>query len=658
MASMNLDDAEEEEEETKPLFGHAASSGVPDPSPRKLQRPSSTQWRMIFVIFLCAFAAVAFVWLEPTTHPTTHVADWKVDDDDDVLPSGTHVSVPELQRRLAEAEAVWEQRLRVQYGAYYDAIFLDADGAPRGRQLFTSGHPSSTVSRSRWRRKLARKILEASRHDQNHTRRTTFVWATGGHSATAGHGNFYNESYTAYLEEALRPMFSAVHLQFVGRNYAMGSTAAAPEVAWCSKEIFGTDVDVLVWDFGLTDGRRSPWKQALYHIRGSLGTPAPPIHLAFHAGSRRSDGGRYDIVQAMEDAGLGALISSEAVMEAALAAIPDSFGLSDAGIAALPEFVQNFRCDTQIESGDPYCKAKKYHLEQCPDRKYQTNWHPGWKWHALMGYLAAFFLIDVLKDALADLSERLVTTSASDLYHKWKSEEWSEYEKFTEAKVPASIKKELPRDAVDGLEIERLVKGANFCHTAQLPAEIRHLGLLTETTTKLGRFAYDTGLGLKEVPAYVEAHQFDPVQFMQLVYTEEDRQNCPRITNMDYKDYFYVPANVGWQSLTVPNPSERQAYGPETIVHGFVALCYPICPWRTCPPHSLNRTAFDREQLRFRVNGVKVTALVPVLECDLLRHADGYRFPVQGNHVTLEAQLVLPEESNQSYTRFSSVIVW
>jgi hypothetical protein len=57
-------------------------------------------------------------------------------------------------------------------------------------------------------------------------------------------------SYTAVLERAVKDAFEAVGLQFIGRNYAMGSSNAAPEIALCIDEIFGTDIDVLVWDFG------------------------------------------------------------------------------------------------------------------------------------------------------------------------------------------------------------------------------------------------------------------------------------------------------------------------------------------------------------------------------------------------------------------------
>jgi hypothetical protein len=50
---------------------------------------------------------------------------------------------------------------------------------------------------------------------------TKFIWANGGHSASAGHGNFYRESYTAYLGRALQPLLGEIGLDFQAKNYAM-----------------------------------------------------------------------------------------------------------------------------------------------------------------------------------------------------------------------------------------------------------------------------------------------------------------------------------------------------------------------------------------------------------------------------------------------------
>jgi hypothetical protein len=51
-----------------------------------------------------------------------------------------------------------------------------------------------------------------------------YIWATGGHSAAAGHGNLFNESYTAFLTRAVEDVFGSIGIEFVGRNYAMGGT--------------------------------------------------------------------------------------------------------------------------------------------------------------------------------------------------------------------------------------------------------------------------------------------------------------------------------------------------------------------------------------------------------------------------------------------------
>jgi hypothetical protein len=82
-----------------------------------------------------------------------------------------------------------------------------------------------------------------------------FVWATGGHSAAAGHGNLFNESYTAFLESISKPVFQSVGIDFEGRNYAMGGMKSAPTIALCNEAIFGTDADVISWDYGKNEMR-------------------------------------------------------------------------------------------------------------------------------------------------------------------------------------------------------------------------------------------------------------------------------------------------------------------------------------------------------------------------------------------------------------------
>ena len=157
--------------------------------------------------------------------------------------------------------------LKVKYGSFYDAIMTE-DG--HWRKGF-SGINKNDISGGRFRRKLKMKLLEmqaAIRADNSHMegcncneedslrRRlepktivlpqlqetySTFVWATGGHSAAAGHGNLYNESYTAFMERSAKPIFEAVGIGFEGRNYAMGGMRSGPEFALCQESIFGLD---------------------------------------------------------------------------------------------------------------------------------------------------------------------------------------------------------------------------------------------------------------------------------------------------------------------------------------------------------------------------------------------------------------------------------
>ena len=47
----------------------------------------------------------------------------------------------------------------------------------------------------------------------------------GGHSAAvAGHGNLYNESYRAFLEQHAQEGFQTVGIDLEAWNYAMGAT--------------------------------------------------------------------------------------------------------------------------------------------------------------------------------------------------------------------------------------------------------------------------------------------------------------------------------------------------------------------------------------------------------------------------------------------------
>lgn len=188
----------------------------------------------------------------------------------------------DLQKQLQDASNRLIANLKLDYGDYFDKMFVnEEDGS------FIPLVPYGNQSLPLLKRKLMIKVLRTQQqlqsvesnvngcdctgdHDDNDSAQrrqrslqtsvdaaliedtfSQYVWATGGHSAAAGHGNLYNESYTAFMERDLKDIFESIGIDFIGRNYAMGGTGSAAEIAMCWEEVFGRDVDFFSWDYGM-----------------------------------------------------------------------------------------------------------------------------------------------------------------------------------------------------------------------------------------------------------------------------------------------------------------------------------------------------------------------------------------------------------------------
>lgn len=338
--------------------------------------------------------------------------------DDLSPPFRDRTSLENLLDNFSMARAALRQQLEHDYGAqHYSALFetvVNGQGVSRGRTVIqppTDG--SELLNNNSWDRLKSRIMIKLIDVLSNNNE-VSFVWATGGHSSAAGHGNFYDESYTAVLEQNVQVIFNAVGMHFKGRNYAMGGSDSAPQAAWCNEEIFGTDVDVLVWDYGyvgdkewkdecvskdfqfslygitlltlsfmcrynmekrMTDGR-DVTKMALYCYRAAL-NPNQPACIALHAG-KPSQKPRTVALSQLEKLGAAVFISIEAELDNVMDAIPDSRGKNDQELAQMPPCVRSFKCGGLIESGDPYCGIEKYNRTMCTERKFMAKWHQGW----------------------------------------------------------------------------------------------------------------------------------------------------------------------------------------------------------------------------------------------------------------------------------------
>ena len=315
----------------------------------------------------------------PQTVPPPAPIDTTSDDPFDYL--NQHEVIPHLQLPQSDASFLLEQfqttkqELILRLGQEY--------GTDTAQQLFWEQPLPFTSplnqSRGRMIRQLQTKLLQVQLQQQQQSDSAntapTFIWATGGHSAAAGHGNYFNESYTARLEQLAKPIFASLGVHFVGRNYAMGGTSSGLEVGSCVDQIFGLDIDVLSWDYGMTDGRgvgifENYFAHAAIH-------PNRPSMIAFNAGGR-SGPARQAVIQAMEEHGM-AIMSLEdgSVARIVRDVLPESFGLSQEQLQSMGPLVRNMKCDGQVEVGDPFCGSERW-SPLCPERKYKAKWHPGW----------------------------------------------------------------------------------------------------------------------------------------------------------------------------------------------------------------------------------------------------------------------------------------
>eukprot|EP00957_Ditylum_brightwellii_P062894 4772206-Ditylum_brightwellii.AAC.1 len=142
----------------------------------------------------------------------------------------------------------------------------------------------SEESKARFVRRIMMKILLAQQQNYYHPapgeeennyidKLITFTWATGGDSAAAGHGNLFNQSYTAIMENTVRSSFASLGVKFVAKNYGIGGYGSGPELALCQESERFDQHRAMLWGeragthptkpilFMMDSGYTERWKQ-------------------------------------------------------------------------------------------------------------------------------------------------------------------------------------------------------------------------------------------------------------------------------------------------------------------------------------------------------------------------------------------------------------
>jgi hypothetical protein len=167
------------------------------------------------------------------------------------------------------------------------------------------------------------------------------------------------------------------------KHAILGSVSFAPllapssgyEVSMCSEAIFGTDIDVLSWDYAMAD---SGTGNTLLHYGYRAGlNPGRPALVGIHI-DRTSSNSRLSRLQELQAMGLAVFWTSTDEEAKMRDAIPDTEGLSEEQIRTFPPFVRNFKCSGTVERGEPHCSDEKFNLALCPLREGMTSWHYGW----------------------------------------------------------------------------------------------------------------------------------------------------------------------------------------------------------------------------------------------------------------------------------------
>jgi len=456
------------------------------------------------------------------------------------------------------------------------------------------------------------------------------------------------------MEGAVKDIFAAVGMEFIGRNYAMGATSAVMEVALCSDQIFGLDVDVISWDFGMTDGSKHPWKQDLFHQRTVESNPNRPFGVCLKCGGR-GGASRAKVARDLEDLGLAVSMQDDGIWKNITDSIPDSFGKTDQELEAMPPFIRNMQCGDLIENGDPYCGIQKFNHTDCIKRKRQTSWHPGWKSQAVMGNSMALFLVELLEDALKELAA-YPTKDLMALLKALQASEDADYEKYLTSPIDPNLYDiTIGEGKHEGFDFTLLTKGDMFCHTARLPAEIRHKGILTESI-KTGSFDIGTPFNVAlEAPNASSS-------MMRLVYDPNEQTDwCLIVVLMDFKYFFMVSGAEGWQSLTLPNNAELKEYGKgqeKVYLQVYVAICFRVCEGK-CPENTLQPVPFLEGKFELTVNGKSVERLSNFADCKVLHSQEsGYTWQPNADGQFEVAARVAGNSTLEDYVGFSAIIVW
>lgn len=111
-------------------------------------------------------------------------------------------------------------------------------GGPYGNKFFMASNNLGPETWDLLKMKLATKML---------TPNSTFLMIFSGSSVTAGHDNFYAQSYPYIFKKRMEDIFKKVGIELLVHDIAMGANNCSPYVL-CYESMGGYDPDFINWE--------------------------------------------------------------------------------------------------------------------------------------------------------------------------------------------------------------------------------------------------------------------------------------------------------------------------------------------------------------------------------------------------------------------------
>ena len=319
-------------------------------------------------------------------------------------------STTEMLGHIYKQRKILEKELMKDYGEYYHLFFEENSM----RNIFDV---TTDSSRNRLIRRMMIKII-LSKLDAHAD--IEFNWVTAGDAAAAGYGNQFSESYTSIIQKTLSKAFDIVGIRFNANNYAMGDEAqgSIPEIALCMEALFGSDIDILSWDFSSSlpsssiarddsdkSGKDDDHRSSLWINRAVVHPSKPILFLQDYT----STGRFLNHFNPMETAGISTIFLQLDKLHALKRKLPDAYNtnskdyedkLKDDGKrfyvdhSKLPRAIRYFICNGNIEGvrtcpdkdkrfkceteGHNVCKDWKYKDSTCANTHFRKSYNPGW----------------------------------------------------------------------------------------------------------------------------------------------------------------------------------------------------------------------------------------------------------------------------------------